>query len=181
MPLVLTLLTGACGVRAQERPTRLDDNDVRVAAPSTTTTRPAGVLTQPVGLCLIADDHLVVSFTDVPTPVSASDALEALIETSRTALPDGTRSAINAADLFTPRATQHGVAHVDLDAKFLEILPADQILAIAQIVCTLTGLPGIGQVRFTQEGRPTDVPRSDSSLTDKPVSRDDYLALLPPS
>ena len=72
-----------------------------------------------------------------------------------------------------------GVANVDLHASFLEIQPADQILAIAQVVCTITGLPGIGQVRFTQQGRPTDVPRADSSLTDKPVSRDDYQSLLP--
>jgi hypothetical protein len=177
---VILLLAG-CGVPSQDRPTKLDDNHVRVAAPSTTTTGPHEVGTQPVEVCLIAGDHLVESPASVTAPASVPGTLDALVDMSRTALPEGTRSAINTADLLTAHATQHGVANIDLNAKFLDILPADQILAIAQIVCTLTALPGIGQVRFTQAGHPTDVPRADSSLTNQPVSRDDYQSLLAPT
>ena len=177
----VALLLASCGIPSQDRPTKLDDNGVGAAAPSTTTTLPLGVRPQPIELCVIADDHLVTTSINVETPASVADVLDALVDVSRSGLPEGTRSAINGTDLVTAHTTQHGVANVDLSAKFLEILPADQILAIAQIVCTLTGMPGIGQVGFTQQGESTDVPRADSSLTNKPVSRDDYQPLLPGS
>jgi len=181
--LLTTLVAGAllagCGVPSQDHPTRLDDDHVRISAPTTTTSVPGSVPTQRVQLCLIGDDRLVAFDTDVVAPVSVADVLDALIEVSRSTLPPGTRSGLDDADLVTARATEHGVAHIDLTARFLETLPADQILAVAEIVCTVTGLPGIGQVRFTKQGQPVDVPRADSSLTDRPVSRDDYIPLLP--
>ncbi len=177
----LALLLASCGVPGQDQPTKLENDRVRVAPPSTTTTLAPGVHAQAVQLCFIAGDRIVVSSTNVATPASVADVLDSLADVSRTALPAGTRSAINGPGVVAKGVTRHGVANVDLGAKFLEILPADQILAIAQIVCTLTGLPGIGQVRFTQQGHATEVPRADSSLTDAPVSRDDYRALLAPS
>jgi spore germination protein GerM len=54
----------------------------------------------------------------------------------------------------------------------------EQLLAVAQLVCTLTARPGVGPVSFTLEGAPVDVPTGDGSLTSGPVSRDDYADLL---
>ena len=58
-------------------------------------------------------------------------------------------------------------------------LPADeQLLAVAQIVCTLTGRPGVGQVSFTLQGARLAVPKGDGSLVSSPVARDDYAGLM---
>ncbi len=175
--VVACALVGACGVPHQDTPTQLDNNRVHLAAPATTTTLAIGTPTGRVELCLIRGNHLIENPTGLPAPQSVRKTLQALLDISQSALPAGTRSALTQPNLFTAGATTRGIANIDLD--FANIPPATQILAIAQIVCTLTSLPGIGQVRFTNHGRPIDVPRADSSLTNQPVSRDDYKALIP--
>ena len=54
----------------------------------------------------------------------------------------------------------------------------DPLATIAQLVCTLTQQRGVGAVRFTVDGVPFDVPIANGSLTEGPVSRDDYAPLL---
>ena len=66
-----------------------------------------------------------------------------------------------------------GIATVELSADFTAASSTDQRAAVAQIVCTLTARPGIGQVQFQLNAKPADVPRGDGSTTSKPVSRDD--------
>ncbi len=43
---------------------------------------------------------------------------------------------------------------------------------------TATARPGVGQVRFTLDGQPVEVPHADGSVGTDAVSRDDYAALL---
>jgi spore germination protein GerM len=71
-----------------------------------------------------------------------------------------------------------GVATVDLRPTISALGSDEQLLAVAQVVCTLTGRPGVGPVAFTLDGSPVDIPRGDGSLTNEPVSRDDYAELL---
>jgi spore germination protein GerM len=75
-----------------------------------------------------------------------------------------------------------GVATVDLVADVFEDIPGgvEQRRAIAQIVLTMTMRPGIGQVRFTLDGEPLQVPKLDNVLSDpgEPVARIDYESLL---
>jgi spore germination protein GerM len=73
-----------------------------------------------------------------------------------------------------------GTAIVDLSRPFTALSGSDQLLALAQIVFTLTSRPGIGQVQFTLGGAAIDIPRANGSLTPSPVSRDDYGPLSPP-
>ncbi len=72
-----------------------------------------------------------------------------------------------------------GVASVDLAQQFTLLDGPTQRIAIAQIVLTLTGRPGIGRVAFTLEGQPIDIPRGDGTLIAGSVSRDAYRELLP--
>ena len=87
-----------------------------------------------------------------------------------TAVPAGTIASVD---------TSRGVAEVDLASSFGDIRSREQILELGQIVYTLTGQPGIGGVRFTVEGKEGTVPLSDGSLSDDPVSRDDFKAVAP--
>jgi spore germination protein GerM len=72
-----------------------------------------------------------------------------------------------------------GVASVDLTQQFTVLDGPTQRLAIAQVVLTLTGRPGVGRVSFTLEGQPIDIPRGDGTLAQGSVSRDNYRELLP--
>ena len=51
---------------------------------------------------------------------------------------------------------------------------------VAQIVLTITDVPGIEEVVFTTDGEPLRVYQRDDELTDpgEPVTRDDYQELL---
>ena len=91
----------------------------------------------------------------------------------------GLRSALLGQNLARVISVVAGTATVDLRTAFSSLPSADQSLALAQLVFTLTGRPGIGQVRFTLEGQPTDVPLSDGSLVRRRVSRDDYAGVTP--
>ena len=91
----------------------------------------------------------------------------------------GLRSALLGQNLARVISVVAGTATVDLRTAFSSLPSADQSLALAQLVFTLTGRPGIGQVRFTLEGQPTDVPLSNGSLVRRRVSRDDYAGVTP--
>jgi hypothetical protein len=182
LPLVVLLgvvVVGGCGVPSDSHPTVLDDHGVQVAAPPTT--RASGVGTRRVQLCLVSGGRLTAITVALPSPLSVARTLHALIDAPGTELPPGVRSAVTDPALMTAGTTTRGVAHVDLGAGFALIAPSEQILAVGQVVCTLTSLPGVGQVQFTQGGRPTPVPRADGAPTEQPVSRFDYLQLLPGS
>jgi spore germination protein GerM len=55
----------------------------------------------------------------------------------------------------------------------------EQLIALAEIVYTATARPGVGQVSFTLEGEPIEIPRGDGSLTSDAVTRGDYRELAP--
>ncbi len=91
----------------------------------------------------------------------------------------GLRSALPDKDTFGRVSLASGTARVDLGRPFTSLSSSDQIVALGQLVYTLTARPGVGLVRFTLLGAPTEVPRADGSLTAARVSRDDYLAIAP--
>ena len=81
------------------------------------------------------------------------------------------------------RAVESGTGFVTVDLAtepFEQIDPADQRAAIAQLVLTLVGRPGVGQVRFTLDGEALRVPLGNGLQSDpgELVSRQDYLAVL---
>jgi hypothetical protein len=76
------------------------------------------------------------------------------------------------------------VATIHLPQGFFEqIPPEDQLLAIGQLVLTITEIRGIGQVKFVQNGLPRGVPRGSGGITDgtEPLARRDYQDLLNPA
>lgn len=127
-----------------------------------------------------ADGDLVTvrvpALTDI-TPLSAIETLAALPaadEELTTAVPD--EPVVDDVEVSAGRAT------VALSQAFGELVPrGEQLMFVAQVVCTLTALPGIGQVLFTRDGQPLDVPTGDGALATGAVSRDDYEELFRPA
>ena len=67
-----------------------------------------------------------------------------------------------------------GEVVVELD----EVTGTDQVLAIGQIVMTLTSLPDVTSVRFVRDGETVAVPLPDGSLVRRALDPDDYSPLL---
>ncbi|WP_421117925.1 GerMN domain-containing protein [Aquihabitans daechungensis] len=176
---VLVAALAGCGVTSQGRATRIEPEDVPFGLledQPTTTSFEAG---KTATMYLLSDDRLVAVDRSVPEDGGLVDLLGQVItgpsevEQSlgiTTAVPAGTIASVD---------TSRGIAEVDLTSSFGDIRSREQILALGQIVFTLTGQPGIGGVRFTVEGEDVIVPLSDGTLSDDPLSRDDFEAVAP--
>lgn len=124
-------------------------------------------------VCFLEGSALTVVDVAVEQPVDLGQLVAALADP-----PDDARALRTAVGDPSPVRSvgvSGGVAQVDLTPSISTLGGEEQLLAVAQIVCTLTGQPGVGLVSFTVDGAPTDVPRGDGSLTSGAVSRDDYV------
>lgn len=193
------LAIAGCGVPTSSNSRAVDPDNVpaqfsaTTVPPTTSTTTTTIVITPPsttttslpveqADLFFVSGNRVVPVPRLLLSPASAPQVLAALAE----GVPEideaaGLRSALplgSALDVSVER----GVATVDLDPTFLLVVSgSEQRLAIAQIVLTLTRRAGIGQVAFTSESRPIEVPRGGGDLTepDQLVACDDYDNLLP--
>lgn len=132
-----------------------------------------------VDLWFVHDDHLMRVRHPIATPIDAESVVAGLLSgptdderatTLRSAIPDS--AAVDAVEV------SGGVASVHLSPTFADIPAGDQLLAIAQVVLTLTDLRGIGRVRFFVGDAAATVPLSDGTTSDASVSRDDYSSLI---
>ena len=168
-----------CGVSSQGRATRIEPEDVPFGLledePTTTVVEAGKTAT----MYLLSADRLVAVDRSVPTDAGLDDLLGEVIagptEVEQglgitTAVPAGTIASVD---------TSRGVAEVDLTASFGDVRSREQILALGQIVYTLTGQPGIGGVSFSLEGKPVKVPLADGTTSAEPLARDDFAALAP--
>jgi hypothetical protein len=174
-------LLGACAVAGEDRARPADDEDVPFdllepnvppLLPSTT----VGSATT-VSLCFLVDDGLVAVDATLPRPADLEDVVAALAQPPQ-AGERALRTAIGEPPIVRDVELRGGVAHVDLTEGVSSLGSDEQLHAVGQLVCTLTAQAGVGLVSFTLDGSPVDVPRADGSLTDGPVSRDDYSGLL---
>ncbi len=178
--LLMAFLSG-CAVSGQGRTAVVDPDTVPFGlldpdAPPLVPPATAGS-GEDVTLCFVREGGLVTSQTRLQPPVALIDALRALAQPPEQS--DQVRTALNDPAIVGDVELAGGVARVDLRRAISTLGGDDQLLAVAQIVCTLTGRPGVGQVSFTLEGVPAEVPRGDGSLVAAPVARDDYATMVP--
>lgn len=182
--LAVVAVTGAaCGVPgdAHARPIAADDVPFglladRAGSPSTTV---ASADTE-VSVYLVSGERLA----EVRRPFAAGSGLKGLLALVTSGPTDaeaaaGLRSALPATAVVDA-ATSNGEADVSLSETFASLDSREQVLAIAQIVYTATGDPGINAVRFAVDGKSVEVPNGQASLVTRPVTRADYAALAPP-
>ncbi|MFM7872150.1 MAG: GerMN domain-containing protein [Actinomycetota bacterium] len=150
--------------------------DSSTVAPETT------IPVESVNLFYVAGLQVVPIARLLLSPASAAQVLAALAEGVPPGDPAaGLRTALPA-DFVAAVLVERGVARVDLPPTFVTEVPgAEQRLAIAQIVLSLTRRAGIGQVVFTSGGQLQSVPRGRGDLTDpgSAVTCEDYASLLP--
>ena len=177
---VLLCLPSGCGVSAESRPRPIPHDRVPAALsnpppdPSTTDRGGAAAFT----VYLIDGDRL----RPVPraalggiSPAARLEALRAGPTSDETAA--GLGSALNEETRIQISRVAGGTATVDLPPALAALVGSDQVLALAQLVFTLTEDPSIGRVIFTVDGEPVAAPVGDGALIGRAVDRGDFPAL----
>lgn len=179
---VLVPLAAGCGIPTDSSPRSLDDVPFGLVA--TTTTVPANEPT-PSGstygahLYYVSGARLVGVDIELPKAATPLDQARVVLE----ALSSGPRETLPMRNAVLV-GSQLGVmlrgstATVELGDSVEGITPEEQLLAIGQIVLTLTRVSPIVAVEFTTGGQPASVFLPDLTTTDEPVTASNYFALL---
>jgi hypothetical protein len=178
---------GACGVPTGGEPTTIAPSDVPygLASPSTD----AGAVTKaepaldPSGIFLVAGDGRLVArgrdveggsrrerLADLLTALAEGPTVAERDEELFTALPPEVRLTVG--DLSVPTAT------VDIDVPAEAPTGWASRRAVAQIVLTVTSVPGVTAVLLTLTGEPVEAPLPSGELTSDPLTAADYAAFL---
>jgi spore germination protein GerM len=180
--LALVAAGAGCGVRGQSSAERIDSSDVPFdllkRAPSLAR-EPGDTEAGRVVVYLLAAEHLVPVVRPVPHPASLATALDILAKgPTADEFVLGLRTAVGPTRPARSVASEEDLAVVELSDAFVTN-GNDQMIGLAQMVFTLTEIPGSGRVQFRLGGQPIGVPRGDGVLTAEPVSRADYVSLTP--
>ncbi len=190
--LVGGLALAACGVPIGDQPSPIAHGAVPFdlldpsatsgtpGSPTTTTPFPTQRLTLQIYLVGPAS-RLVAVDRVVPSPSDLVSILQALI-----AGPNSTEAAAglqgqipSQTKVLSGTQVLNGIATVDLSAAFGQLAGQAQILAIAQIVFTVTGdLSGVTGVAFEIAGQPASIPQPDGALVNV-ATRAQFAALAP--
>lgn len=176
--LLLGLAAG-CGVRPESQPRHIPAERLPAelaAAPADSPT--SGAAAFAFRVYLVSGARLVPVERRVSEQASAMRRLAALKEgPTREEAASGLRSSLGERAAVRVVEVSQGVASVDLGADLAELFGSDRVLALAQIVFTLTDTPGIDEVRFSVERRPVATPIEDGTLIDRPLRREDFARL----
>ncbi len=181
--VTLLLAAASCGIPLQGSPQKVPDRQVPFGlaggTTSTTSAQHPGQAIQEIFL-VSSTMHLLIAKRVVAAPVDASSVLATLLAgPSNAEAFSGITSDIPAGTSIRSVHVSANTATVDLTDDFATATGQSQILAIAQIVYTVTQVPGILQVSFELGGVATEVPSSDGTLLTRPVTRSDYSSLAP--
>jgi hypothetical protein len=184
MATVAALAVAGCGVPPDDHATLAAPGSVPYDLLGAGQTAPSppqvAAPTEKATIFLVQGERLAPVQRELPAPVSVESVLEALAAgPTATEVQLGLRTALLAPGLMRSGGVSGGIATIDLGQPFTEIAGRDQIVALAQIVSTVTGLPGVGRARFTLDSQPVGVLRGDGAVTTETVSRDDYATLAP--
>jgi spore germination protein GerM len=92
----------------------------------------------------------------------------------------GLQSALTDIDAIDGIVIDGSTALVDLNDSFTTLGGSDQIIAIAQLVFTVTERRSVDRLVVRVNGETVEVPRDDGTLTRDPLTRSDYRSFSPP-
>jgi spore germination protein GerM len=174
---VLALAAGGCGLPGPGGVDRVERESVpfgllETTPPGAPTARPRGPVAQ---VYFVRDQRLVAIARRVVGDNGPSEAVRMLLQgpTAEEAAV-GVTSDVPARTRLISLDLSGRVATVDLTADFGTVGGSEQVLAVAQLVYTLTGSRFIDSVRFAINGKPTEVPNGSGSLSSVPRTRHDY-------
>ena len=180
--VVAGLLAG-CGVPVEGEPRTVEPPRGPFAAAGSPTPVPppeAGTVAQP--LYFVRGDRLVAVLRRVRTVPTVPEHVADLVAGPTRAEADaGLASALGGNTVIAAVRLEGTRAVVELDDPPEGGGRSDEVLAVGQVVCTLTARADVATVSFRHEGQPLGVPRSDGSLSQAPLTVADYAALVAPA
>ncbi len=175
----LAALTG-CGIPVDDAARPLSADEVPSSRPRPTPApapRPGDPPDVEVEVFFVRELRLAPVRRPTAPPPSVDDALATLLAGPTPAeRSEGLRTALTR-DVRLAGTFPAGVPLIDITETFAQTEAQEQILALAQIVFSVTSLPGVSGVSFALEGHPVDVPTGDGTLKQGPLRREDYAAV----
>ncbi|WP_091652841.1 GerMN domain-containing protein [Micromonospora pallida] len=174
------LALAGCGVSAERVPREVTppQGPFPVGSPAPVTTESGTVLQR---LCYVRDDTLVVVNRRGRIPPTAREQIKLLLDGPvKTERDDGLTSTLTGVNVVTDVRVTGGEATVAVGERLDGTGRNDEVLAVGQIVCTLTSRDDVDRVTFVQGGQRLGVPRADGSLSTGPLTADDYTAMISP-
>ncbi len=182
--------TAACGIPTTGGPTAISKKDVPFhllgpASPTTAGSTVPQAVAVPELIFLVAPTQTLAPVTrGVPASTTVAgtltEVLQALLEG-----PKGTESASGLQTFLTPAQTQvsakvtAGIATINFATNPIQVVGANQTLAIAQLVYTATEVSGVNGVIFQIGGQTEEVPTASGATVPGPVDRTSYLPQAP--
>ena len=181
----LVALAG-CGVPGDGSPREVEAKNVPYdllapTAENTTTTQPSAfTATSRVKIYLPdAEGKLTAVSRQVTAPATAAKAVVSLFNGPTEQEADALHSAVTTGTkLLGIDGPTDGLVTLDLSHHLLDITGRQQILALAQVVYTVTELPSVDRVLFQIDGESVEVPNGNGKLTASPLGRLSYRDLI---
>jgi spore germination protein GerM len=179
--IAAALVLVGCGVPLQDAPTPIEPQAIpsRLQSPVPTAGPSARRIT--VRVNFVRKDRLVT----LAREVSSTDRLDGVIQ-ALTAGPtsseqdDGITTALPPGITVTVVVVQGTSVGLELSGETDDRSPTENVLAVGQIVLSVTSLPAVDQVTFWRDGVPVEALLADGALTTKPLTSADYEALRSP-
>lgn len=179
VPVAAALL--GCGVPVDSSARITDAADVPYDLLERTTTTLAGANAQgdETSICLAINGSVLSVGRDRSGPPPLDTLLQLVLAGPTEGEAQlGLRSQLSTANMVNAVVPFGAMAQVQLGADFASLPGDQQLLAVAQITCTLTTQPDVDRVSFTLAGKDIEVPIEDGSIVSRPVTRADYAQLI---
>ncbi|WP_433169197.1 GerMN domain-containing protein [Kribbella sp. CA-247076] len=129
----------------------------------------------------VRDDRVVGQLREAPS-TAPSDRLATVVQALQAGpndreQADGLTSALPEGLQLTVVEIQGTRVVLELSGEVEGRSATENVLAVAQIVLSLTALPSIDQVTFQRNGAPAETLLADGALTTEPLTADDYSML----
>jgi spore germination protein GerM len=179
--LAALVLTGGCSVSPDEVPRDIDQAAADVAQNASPSDQ-AAEGTGRIYLTATSGAGQVTTLRSVARDVG--DDLDALLDAllagpNTTEFADGYRSALPPGLAVNSRQRRGDVVSLDLGAEIQGLAGGALILALAQIVYTVSELPGVERVLVTVDGAPQQWPDGTGQLQSDALTVYDYPGLEP--
>ncbi len=172
------IVLAGCGISPESEPTALEVESGQPLEFPTDTGSDESIDAE-VSIYLVRDEQLRLATREADPGSAALAALEALMAgPTEDEAETGLGSSIPSSTALVGLTITDRQALVDVSDEFTTVGGAAEILAVGQIVLTLTQSGEVDAVTFAVEGVATVVPTSQGALTDQPVGADDYRELI---
>jgi hypothetical protein len=184
---LVALLAACSGLRSEDNDHPLADDEVPydlLAAATTTSTEPPPPTTTTLpwrtNLWYVAGGRIVPAPRQLREQPDVSQVLRLLLRGPSADDQPLVRSALDVGDATIVGRPVGGTLTIALAPDFGTRSPSEQVLALGQLLYSVTEVPGVGRVVFRIGNADLAVPLPNGQLAEGSVSRDDYAVLAVP-